>query len=140
MSKNIGTAIKVETPERLRKSEKLAMDTFVIDHGDEAQLQRSDSFSSTPCSDSFPSTPCSASDFEGDRNVCDKLVQDKPYYHGCVEWCEKYDDAAFDSSYRSLDPELFRPVVDQILLPNAYWWDTSHVIHAAFTGAPQMNS
>jgi len=48
-----------------------------------------------------------------DRNARDRY-RDHPYYADCVEFCEKWDQEAFDPDYESLPLEAFEPMVRRI--------------------------
>ncbi len=48
-----------------------------------------------------------------DRNERDQY-RDHPYYHACVEFCEKYDQNCFDPAYDSLPVTFFEPMVRRI--------------------------
>ncbi len=45
-----------------------------------------------------------------DRNMRDQFAG-HPYYAACAEFCEKYDQAAFDADYDTLPLEFFEPMV-----------------------------
>ena len=45
-----------------------------------------------------------------DRNVRDQF-KDHPNYAHTAEFCEKYDQAAFDKDYDSMPLEAFEPMV-----------------------------
>ena len=49
-----------------------------------------------------------------DRNLRDRFA-DNPYYDACAEFCEKYDQAAFDPDYDSESLEFFEPMVRRVL-------------------------
>ena len=49
-----------------------------------------------------------------DRNLRDRFA-DNPYYDACAEFCEKYDQAAFDPDYASEPLEFFEPMVRSVL-------------------------
>lgn len=48
-----------------------------------------------------------------DRNIRDRF-EDHPHYAACAEFCEKYDQAAFDPDYRSEPLEFFEPMVRRV--------------------------
>ena len=48
-----------------------------------------------------------------DRNIRDRF-EDNPHYKACVEFCEKYDQAAFDPDYDSEPLEFFEPMVRRV--------------------------
>ncbi|WP_234026934.1 HD domain-containing protein [Erythrobacter sp. HKB08] len=48
-----------------------------------------------------------------DRNLRDKF-EDHPYFDACAEFCEKYDQAAFDPDYESEPLEFFEPMVRRV--------------------------
>ena len=49
-----------------------------------------------------------------DRDVRDRF-QDNPHYEACAEFCEKYDQAAFDPDYDSESLEFFEPMVRRVM-------------------------
>jgi len=48
-----------------------------------------------------------------DRNVRDAF-KDEPWYDDCVEFCEKWDQTAFDPDYETYPLERFLPMVSSI--------------------------
>ena len=48
-----------------------------------------------------------------DRNGRDKY-KDHPHYAACIEFCEKWDQEAFDPGYESLPLEFFEPMVRRV--------------------------
>ena len=49
--------------------------------------------------------------------------RDSPYFDACAEFCEKYDQAAFDPDYDSEPLEFFEPMVRRVMarpLASAY--------------------
>ena len=48
-----------------------------------------------------------------DRNIRDRF-EDHPHYRACAEFCEKYDQAAFDPDYDSEPLEFFEPMVRRV--------------------------
>jgi predicted HD phosphohydrolase len=59
---------------------------------------------------------------EWDPNARDKY-RDHPYYNDCVEFCEKYDQPAFDPSYDSLPLSDFEPLLRRVFTqpPRPAW-------------------
>jgi predicted HD phosphohydrolase len=49
-----------------------------------------------------------------DRHVRDRF-QDHPHYAACAEFCEKYDQAAFDPAYDTLPLEFFEPMLRRVM-------------------------
>lgn len=49
-----------------------------------------------------------------DRNVRDNF-RDHPHFDACAEFCEKYDQAAFDPEYDTLPLEFFEPMVRRVM-------------------------
>ena len=49
----------------------------------------------------------------GDRNAREQF-RDHPWFDTCVEFCEKYDQNAFDENYDTLPIEFFEPMVERI--------------------------
>lgn len=41
--------------------------------------------------------------------------RDNPHFEACAEFCEKYDQAAFDSDYKSEPLEFFEPMVRRVM-------------------------
>jgi len=48
-----------------------------------------------------------------DRNIRDRF-ESHPHYKACEEFCEKYDQAAFDPDYDSEPLEFFEPMVRRV--------------------------
>ena len=48
-----------------------------------------------------------------DRHARDRY-QDSPYYQDCIDWCDKYDQCAFDPDYPTKPLEFFVPMVERI--------------------------
>ena len=48
-----------------------------------------------------------------DPNARDKYI-DHPWYQACVDFCEKYDQNAFDDEYDTLPLEFFKPMVKRV--------------------------
>ena len=49
-----------------------------------------------------------------DRDMRDRF-KDNPHYEACAEFCEKYDQAAFDPDYASEPLEVFEPMVRRVM-------------------------
>lgn len=49
-----------------------------------------------------------------DKNTRENF-RDSPYFDACAEFCEKYDQAAFDPDYDSEPLEFFEPMVRRVL-------------------------
>jgi len=49
-----------------------------------------------------------------DRNVREKH-RDNPYFEACAEFCEKYDQAAFDPDYDTLPLSFFEPMLRRVM-------------------------
>jgi predicted HD phosphohydrolase len=49
-----------------------------------------------------------------DRDVRDNF-RDHPHFAACAEFCEKYDQAAFDPDYDTLPLEVFEPMLRRVL-------------------------
>lgn len=49
-----------------------------------------------------------------DKNVRDNF-RDSPHFDACAEFCEKYDQAAFDPEYKSEPLEFFEPMVRRVM-------------------------
>ncbi|MEC9110242.1 MAG: phosphohydrolase, partial [Pseudomonadota bacterium] len=57
-----------------------------------------------------------------DQNARDKFA-DHPHFEACREFCEKYDQSAFDPDYASEPLEFFEPMVRRVMarpLASAY--------------------
>lgn len=50
----------------------------------------------------------------GDRNVRDNF-RGSPHFDACAEFCEKYDQAAFDPAYDSEPLEFFEPMLRRVM-------------------------
>jgi predicted HD phosphohydrolase len=55
----------------------------------------------------------------GNKNIRDKYKEHK-YYDGCVEFCEKWDQASFDPNYKSLKLEDFEVLIRKIFSRTPY--------------------
>ncbi len=49
-----------------------------------------------------------------DRNVRENF-RDHPWFDACAEFCEKYDQAAFDPDYDTLPLEFFEPMLRRVI-------------------------
>lgn len=49
-----------------------------------------------------------------DKNIREQF-RNSPYFEACAEFCEKYDQAAFDPDYDSEPLEFFEPMVRRVL-------------------------
>ncbi len=49
-----------------------------------------------------------------DRNARDAFTG-HPFFDACAEFCEKYDQAAFDPDYKTLPLEFFEPMVKRVM-------------------------
>ncbi len=49
-----------------------------------------------------------------DRDLREKF-RDEPHFEACAEFCEKYDQAAFDPDYDSESLEFFEPMVRRVM-------------------------
>ena len=49
-----------------------------------------------------------------DKNARDAF-RDNPHFEACREFCEKYDQAAFDPDYESEPLEFFEPMVRRVM-------------------------
>ena len=49
-----------------------------------------------------------------DRDLREKF-RDHPHFDACAEFCEKYDQAAFDPDYESESLEFFEPMVRRVM-------------------------
>jgi predicted HD phosphohydrolase len=49
-----------------------------------------------------------------DQNARDKFAE-HPHFEACREFCEKYDQAAFDPDYESEPLEFFEPMVRRVM-------------------------
>ena len=50
----------------------------------------------------------------GDRDVRENF-RSSPYFDACAEFCEKYDQAAFDPDYESEPLEFFEPMLRRVM-------------------------
>ncbi len=60
----------------------------------------------------------------GDRNARDQY-RDSPYFQDCADFCEKWDQSAFDPEYESLSLEFFEPMVREIFAREPFGPHTS---------------
>ena len=51
--------------------------------------------------------------YDGDRHARDRF-KDHPYYQACVDFCERWDQSAFDPDYDTLPLETFEPMVRRL--------------------------
>lgn len=51
--------------------------------------------------------------FDGDRNVREKF-RSNPYYNDCVDFCEHWDQTAFDPNYDYLLLSFFEPMIKDV--------------------------
>ncbi len=49
-----------------------------------------------------------------DKNARDKY-KNEPYYQHTIEFCDKYDSAAFDPDYQSEPIEFFKPMIQKLV-------------------------
>ena len=64
--------------------------------------------------------------FGGDVNSRDRH-RNSPHYDACVEFCEKWDQEAFDPSYQSEPLEFFIPMVRRIFAREPFKHDRNNV-------------
>lgn len=62
--------------------------------------------------------------YGGDPDARD-AYRDHPYYQSCVRFCERWDQAAFDPDYDTLDLAFFGPMVREVFGRTPY--DPAHV-------------
>ena len=53
-------------------------------------------------------------------------LRSSPHWQACADFCEKWDQAAFDPDYDSLPLEFFVPMVRNILSREPFWWKQDH--------------
>jgi len=53
-------------------------------------------------------------------------VNGHKYWQACADFCERWDQAAFDPEYKSLPLEHFVPMVERVLAREPFWWDVNH--------------
>jgi predicted HD phosphohydrolase len=46
--------------------------------------------------------------------------KDSEHYDACIQFCEKWDQTAFDPAYDSLPIEFFMPMVENVIKREAY--------------------
>jgi predicted HD phosphohydrolase len=61
----------------------------------------------------------------GNRNTRD-LYKDHEMYQPTVDFCEKYDQAAFDPDYESLPIDFFKPMLKRTFERTPYFWYPNH--------------
>ena len=49
-----------------------------------------------------------------DRDIRERF-RGNPYFDACAEFCEKYDQAAFDPDYQSESLEFFEPMLRRVM-------------------------
>jgi predicted HD phosphohydrolase len=67
----------------------------------------------------------------GDKDLRDKVAEYKengfikghPFYEACVDFCENYDQPSFDPDYPCDSLESFRPLVEEVLSRQPFWWE-----------------
>lgn len=64
--------------------------------------------------------------FDGDPDGRDRH-RDNPHYDACVEFCEKWDQEAFDPAYQSLPLAFFEPMVRRIFAREPFKHDRANV-------------
>lgn len=69
----------------------------------------------------------------GNRHQRDDY-KDHDFYQACVDFCDKWDQAAFDETYESLPLSFFEPMVERVFARTPYWWNSSHPKAVAVTG------
>ena len=57
--------------------------------------------------------------YDEDRNGRDRY-RDSPWFDGCVEFCERYDQNCFDPEFRSRPLEFFEPMVRRVFAEARY--------------------
>ncbi|RHY97440.1 hypothetical protein DYB37_005226 [Aphanomyces astaci] len=70
----------------------------------------------------------------GDRHRRDAYA-DHPTYQLTVDFCHKYDQAAFDPSYESRPLHFFEPMMQRVLARKAYWFQPDHPKTGCVTGS-----
>ena len=58
----------------------------------------------------------------GDRNARERY-KDHPFYHDCVDFCEKWDQTSFDPDYPTQPLEYFEPMVRKVLTAPKHTWE-----------------
>ncbi|KAH9084433.1 hypothetical protein LEN26_020825 [Aphanomyces euteiches] len=69
----------------------------------------------------------------GDRHRRDEF-RDHPCFEMTVDFCHKYDQAAFDPSYESYPLRFFEPMMKRVLSRKAYWFQPDHPKLGCVTG------
>ena len=64
--------------------------------------------------------------FDGDPDGRDRH-RDNPHYDACVEFCENWDQEAFDPAYQSLPLAFFEPMVRRIFAREPFKHDRANV-------------
>ncbi|KAF0682542.1 Aste57867_25340 [Aphanomyces stellatus] len=73
----------------------------------------------------------------GDRDRRDEF-RDHPNYQLTVDFCHKYDQAAFDPAYESHPLRVFEPMMERILARKAYWFAPNHPKTGCVTGTSMV--
>ncbi len=53
--------------------------------------------------------------------------RDNPHYQACVDFCERWDQVAFDPAYQSLPLEFFEPMVRRIFAREPFKHDRANI-------------
>jgi len=67
-----------------------------------------------------------AQHYDADVNARDRY-RTSPHYDACVEFCEKWDQEAFDPGYDSLPLEFFEPMVRRIFAREPFKHDRANI-------------
>lgn len=51
----------------------------------------------------------------GQDRYAREVYRDHPHYQACIDWCDKYDQRAFQRDYPSKPLEFFEPMVRRVL-------------------------
>ncbi|OQR82065.1 gamma-butyrobetaine dioxygenase [Thraustotheca clavata] len=69
----------------------------------------------------------------GNRNTREMFAS-HPQYQDTIDFCHKYDQAAFDPMYESYSLDFFKPMMQRVLSRKAYWFQPDHPKLGCVTG------
>eukprot|EP00164_Ancoracysta_twista_P007195 GFYU01010184.1.p1 GENE.GFYU01010184.1~~GFYU01010184.1.p1 ORF type:complete len:284 (+),score=81.10 GFYU01010184.1:57-854(+) len=67
-----------------------------------------------------------------DKNTRE-IYKDRPEYQMTIDFCEKYDQPAFDPDYETMPLSEFEPMLKRVLSRQSWWWNPNHPKSGAVT-------
>jgi len=67
-----------------------------------------------------------AQHYDAEVNARDRH-KDNPHYQACVDFCEKWDQEAFDPSYDTLPLEFFEPMIRRVFAREPFKHDRANI-------------